>query len=116
MANHLIMRMIRGLAMRNRFCKSHETPENFGETTFAPVDSGASRRKFLKALAVAGASAVLPASGLLGQTTSGGSRVIPGRIDVHHHMFPPFYVKAMEDEMRASGLLPDPGLQQHPWT
>ncbi len=96
--------------MGNRFCKSHETPENIGRPTFAPFDSSASRRKFLKALAAAGASAVLPASGLLGQTTSGGSRVTAGRIDVHHHMFPPFYVKVMGDEMRASGFTP------RPWT
>ena len=96
--------------MRNSFCKNHETREDFGNATYAPFDSGASRRKFLKALAVAGASAVLRPSGLLGQTTSGGSRVTPGRIDVHHHMFPPFYVKAMEDEMRASGFSP------RPWT
>src|SRR5260370_16707848 len=86
----------RGAAMRNSFCKNHETREDFGNATYAPFDSGASRRKFLKALAAAGASAVLPASGLLGQSTTGGSRVAPGRIDVHHHMFPPFYIKPMK--------------------
>jgi predicted TIM-barrel fold metal-dependent hydrolase len=96
--------------MRNPFCKSHETREDFGRATHAPFDSGASRRKFLKSLAVAGASALLPASGLFGQSTAGGSRVTPGRIDVHHHMFPPFYVKAMEDELRASGFV------LRPWT
>jgi 6-methylsalicylate decarboxylase len=96
--------------MRNPSCKSHESPEDFGNATDAPFDSGASRRKFLKALAVAGASAVLPASGLLGQSTAGGSRVTPGRIDVHHHLFPPFYVKAMADELRANGFV------LRPWT
>src|SRR5882762_3811435 len=96
--------------MRNRLCKSDETPKHFKETTIAPLDSGAPRRTFLKTLAVAGASAVLPGSGLLGQGTSGGSRIVPGRIDVHHHMFPPFYVKAMEDAMRADGFTP------RPWT
>src|ERR1700694_1065836 len=96
--------------MRNRFCKNHQTPEDFGKRTVAPLDSDTSRRKFLKALAVAGASAVLPARGLFGQSTSGGSRVTPGRIDVHHHLFPPFYIKAMEEELRASGFVP------RPWT
>jgi hypothetical protein len=90
--------------MRNPFCKSHESCEDFGKATYAPFDSGASRRKFLKALAVAGASAVLPASGLLGQSKTGVSHVVPGRIDVHHHLFPPFYVKAMEAELRANGF------------
>src|SRR5260370_530367 len=96
--------------MRNRFCKSDETLEDYSKTTGALAGSGKSRREFLKTLAVAGASAALPCSELLGQTTSGVSRIVPGRIDVHHHMFPPFYVKAMEDEMRASGFSP------RPWT
>jgi len=96
--------------MRNRFCRSREAVEDFGETTVAPFDPGASRRKFLKALAVAGVGAILPTGSLHGQATAGGSRVVPGRIDVHHHMFPPFYVKAMEDELRASGFVP------RPWT
>jgi predicted TIM-barrel fold metal-dependent hydrolase len=96
--------------MRNRFCNSHENSNVFGDGKVAPLDSDASRRAFLKRLAVAGASAVLPSSELLGQTASGGSRVVPGRIDVHHHMFPPFYVKAMEDEMKADGFTP------RPWT
>src|SRR5882762_9084319 len=96
--------------MRNRFCNSHDNSKDFGNVKVAPIDSAASRRSFLKALAVAGASAALPSSGLLGQTTSGVSRIVPGRIDVHHHMFPPFYMKAMEDEMKADGFTP------RPWT
>ena len=96
--------------MRNRFCKSHETPKELAKATVAPLDVGASRRKFLQALAAAGASTILPASGLLGQSTLGGSRVTPGRIDVHHHLFPPFYIAAMQDELRASGFAP------RPWT
>ena len=96
--------------MRNRFCNSPDNSKDFGNVKVAPIDSGASRRSFLKTLAVAGASVALPSSGLLGQTTSGVSRVVPGRIDVHHHMFPPFYVKAMEDEMKADGFTP------RPWT
>ena len=96
--------------MRNRFCNSPDNSKEFGNVEVAPLDSGASRRSILKTLAVAGASAALPSSELLGQTTSGVSRVVPGRIDVHHHMFPPFYVKAMEDEMKADGFTP------RPWT
>jgi 6-methylsalicylate decarboxylase len=52
----------------------------------------ASRREFLIALAGAGAAAGISGSVLAGQT---GTRATHGRIDVHHHMFPPFYVKEM---------------------
>jgi predicted TIM-barrel fold metal-dependent hydrolase len=96
--------------MRNRLCKSGETSKDIGSAQVAPFDSGTSRRAFLKTLAVAGANAALPTSCLLGQTTSGGSRVLPGRIDVHHHLFPPFYVKAMEQRFRETGFAP------RPWT
>jgi predicted TIM-barrel fold metal-dependent hydrolase len=58
----------------------------------APFTSGSSRREFLRTLAAAGAGALLPGSGLLAQA----NRPALGRIDVHHHMIPPFYVKAME--------------------
>jgi predicted TIM-barrel fold metal-dependent hydrolase len=63
-----------------------------------------SRREILKSLALAGAGAITPAGELLAQITSPVAHAMPGRIDVHHHMFPPFYVKAMEDELRASGF------------
>jgi predicted TIM-barrel fold metal-dependent hydrolase len=96
--------------MGNRISEGHQTAKDFGKTRYAPFDPGTSRRGFLKAIAMAGASAVLPASGLLAQATSGGSRVTAGRIDVHHHMFPPFYVKAMAD---ASG---GGGFTARPWT
>jgi 6-methylsalicylate decarboxylase len=61
-----------------------------------------SRRRFLQLMAVAGASAVLPAGGLLAQERSAAA-VTKGRIDVHHHLLPPFYVKEMEKEVAASG-------------
>lgn len=50
----------------------------------------------------AGASGILPTAGLLEQTSS----AIPsakGRIDVHHHVLPPFYAREMEKEIAASG-------------
>ncbi len=80
-----------------------------GATTF---DAGASRRKFLRALAVAGASALLPGSGmgsslggeLFAQAISPNVRAMPGRVDVHHHFFPPFYVEAMKDQLAANGF------------
>src|SRR6266536_1947201 len=49
--------------------------------------AGASRRHLLKILA-AGASALLPAGALLAQAKKGAGK--RGRIDVHHHMLPPF--------------------------
>jgi len=73
-------------------------------------DAGASRRKFLQVLAAAGAGALLPGGKLIAQAISPSVRAMPGRIDVHHHMFPPFYVKAMEDQLRAGGFNP------RPWT
>ncbi|HEV2521714.1 MAG TPA: amidohydrolase family protein [Candidatus Acidoferrales bacterium] len=59
---------------------------------------GASRREILQWLAMAGTTSVLPASTLLAQTAAPA-----GRIDVHHHVVPPFYVKAMEKEILATG-------------
>ena len=47
------------------------------------------RREFLGGLAVAGAGALLP------QSTAG--QVRPGRINVHHHLTPPAYVKFLTD-------------------
>ena len=46
-----------------------------------------SRRKLLKGFA-AGAAAILPAGAVLAQAQKGASKL--GRIDVHHHMLPPF--------------------------
>ena len=66
------------------------------------ASAGTARREFLKWLTLAGAATVLPASRLLGQI----ARATAYRIDVHHHMFPPFYMKAMEQELRESGFAP----------
>src|SRR5437867_6096573 len=46
-----------------------------------------SRRELLKGL-TAGAAAILPAGALLAQSSKGAAK--RGRIDVHHHMLPPF--------------------------
>lgn len=62
-----------------------------------------SRRDFLKALAAAGAGGMLPVDGQ-------PSRPDAGRIDVHHHMQPPFYVNAMQDELKRSNFT------VRPWT
>jgi hypothetical protein len=62
-----------------------------------------SRREFLKTLAVAGAGAMLPAN-------AQNSARHAGRIDVHHHMQPPFYVNAMQDELKRTNFNP------RPWT
>jgi predicted TIM-barrel fold metal-dependent hydrolase len=96
--------------MGNRISGNFETSADFGDAKGNPFDSVASRRKFLKALAMAGAGAILPGSGLIAQVTSPSVRPLAGRIDIHHHIFPPFYVKAMEDQLRASGFV------LRPWT
>jgi len=66
-----------------------------------------SRRDLLKTLA-AGTAAVLPAAGLLGQAPGAARR--NGRIDVHHHMLPPFYPAEMAAELKATGF------NARPWT
>jgi predicted TIM-barrel fold metal-dependent hydrolase len=96
--------------MGNRSSGNYETFADFRNATGNPFDSGASRRKFLKALAMAGAGAALPGRGILAQAISPSVRPMAGRVDMHHHIFPPFYVKAMEEQMRAGGFTP------RPWT
>ncbi len=61
-----------------------------------------SRREFLQAAAVA---AVGPAAGLLAQ-----NRAARGRIDVHHHLVPPEYLKENAAEMKETNFTP------RPWT
>jgi 6-methylsalicylate decarboxylase len=63
-----------------------------------------SRRDFLKT-ATMGAAALLPAAGMLAQ-----NRAPRGRIDVHHHLYPPAYMAAMEKEMKDTNFNP------RPWT
>ena len=94
--------------MGNRKFENVNAPRDFDRGLGKPFESGASRRKFLKVLGAAGAGALLPGGKLIAQAISPSVRPMPGRVDVHHHMFPPFYVKAMEDEMRAGGFTPRP--------
>ena len=51
-----------------------------------------SRREFLSSLAALGTAAMVPGGALLAQTRA---QAVQGRIDVHHHLYPPFYVKEM---------------------
>ena len=62
----------------------------------------ASRRDLLKALLVAGAGGAMPFRTSLAQAPAGQAK--PGPIDVHHHLLPPAYAKAMEKEMAATGF------------
>ena len=64
--------------------------------------AGASRRDFLKSVAVAGAGALLPASELLAQVASPAAR-LQGRIDVHHHIVPPSLLQALGPQRLAGG-------------
>ena len=63
-----------------------------------------SRRDFFK---TAAAVAMVPAAGMLAQNRAPATR---GRIDVHHHLYPPAYVKEMEQEMKATNFV------ARPWT
>ena len=62
---------------------------------------GTSRREFLKSVALAGASAMLSARGLMAQTPSPTSSAKPSRIDVHHHILPPPYMLRARDRILA---------------
>ncbi len=68
---------------------------SLGSLISASGNTSASRREFLKTVTIAGASVALAGSNLLAQSAS----LTRGRIDVHHHMAPDFYVKAMASEM-----------------
>ena len=96
--------------MGNRVFENSDPSSAIRRKPSGPFDSGASRRRFLQALAAVGAGAILPGGKLIAQAISPSVRAMPGRIDVHHHMFPPFYIKVMEDQLRASGFTP------RPWT
>ena len=73
--------------MRNRLFANFESSADFRAASAKPFDSGASRRKFLKALAIAGAGAILPGKKILAQAISPSVRPMLGRVDVHHHLF-----------------------------
>jgi len=70
-----------------------------------------SRRQVLTSLAALGAAAALP-RGLLAQTPAAGN----GRIDTHHHFFPPEYLEPLAAWNRRDGVAP--GLQppQRDWS
>jgi|HubBroStandDraft_6_1064221.scaffolds.fasta_scaffold07816_3 predicted TIM-barrel fold metal-dependent hydrolase len=96
--------------MAHHLLGRHVAVMNPGQENCEPC-IGASRREFLKSLGVLGAAgAILPAHKLLAQAVAPGARVVPGRIDVHHHMTPPFYVKALEQERNQRGIV------VRPWT
>lgn len=82
----------------------HSVPQTSAEV------SGGSRRGFLKSVVALGAGAMLPATGMLAQSIAPGMHVAPGRIDVHHHLYPPFYVKAREADLKSEGFT------LRPWT
>ena len=63
--------------------------------------AGTSRREFMKAVAVVGASAMVPAEGLIAQTPSPTSNPKSTRIDVHHHILPPPYMLKARDRILA---------------
>src|SRR5438445_1842271 len=53
-----------------------------------------SRRGFLRSVAAVGASAILPAPAVWAQEAKPAEK--PHRVDVHHHVFPPFLQEAWQ--------------------
>jgi 6-methylsalicylate decarboxylase len=94
------------LGRRADSCEEHDHRHDHR----APQGAGKSRRDFIKSVGAIGAAAVLPATGLFAQSLGPGAHAVAGRIDVHHHLFPPFYVKAMEEDLKAQGFA------MRPWT
>jgi 6-methylsalicylate decarboxylase len=90
--------------MPNPASGSFEASADFREATEKPFSSGASRREFLKNLAMAGAGSALCGRNALAQAISPSVLPMRGRIDVHHHFFPPFYIEAMKDQLASSGF------------
>jgi len=62
---------------------------------------GTSRRDFLKAVALVGASTMLTARGLMAQSLSSAGSAKANRIDVHHHILPPPYMLKARDRILA---------------
>src|SRR5579863_258405 len=58
-----------------------------------------SRRDFLKAVALVGASTMLTVHGLMAQSLSSAGSAKANRIDVHHHILPPAYMLRARDRI-----------------
>ena len=69
----------------------------------APAD--VSRRRMLKQVAAASIGAALSAPSLLSRAFPVDSNATSGRIDVHHHMLPPFYMD-LRRSLREPGQMP----------
>ena len=97
--------------MKNRRDGNDKPSRSHIHSHVAPGDSGVSRREFLGTLGALGVAAALPvalptslaAAALFAQSAYSAKPAL-GRIDVHHHLYPPFYVKAMAEEMAKTGF------------
>lgn len=72
---------------------------------FEPSSRGVSRREALRRVAAMGAGAALAAQPIFSGVPRADSTPQPGRIDVHHHMLPPFYMDLRRADPNA-GVMP----------
>jgi predicted TIM-barrel fold metal-dependent hydrolase len=72
--------------------EGNPTPQMLRGPGSGPAQSGVSRRTALKYVAAAGATAACSLRPILAAMPRVDSSSKPGRIDVHHHMLPPFYM------------------------
>jgi len=72
--------------------KSRSGPQIHAEPSGGPAPASISRRTLLKHVAAIGAGAALSNGSLLAAMPRVESNRKRGRIDVHHHMLPPFYM------------------------
>jgi predicted TIM-barrel fold metal-dependent hydrolase len=99
--------------MSHHDCKSDNRATGLSQEGPSCNTRGSSRREFMKSLAVAGVAGATISAGRLMAQPARPAAMAPGRIDVHNHMIPPFYMKIMEQER--GGPLNAQGATQ-PWT
>jgi predicted TIM-barrel fold metal-dependent hydrolase len=73
------------------------------DRSLLPIERGASRRAVLKTLAAAGATAVLPTGSFNLGAEARAAAPKGGRIDVHHHILPSFYMQLRRAETPGDG-------------
>ena len=98
------------MANRESDSGSDQPSRDLANSIYEARRAAVARRDFLAALAAATVGATIPGVKVFAQAASSSVRALPGRIDVHHHVFPPFYIKAMESELAADGF------KVRPWT
>jgi predicted TIM-barrel fold metal-dependent hydrolase len=84
--------------------ESRSAPQAPSEPNNGPASASVSRRTLLKHVAAIGAGAALSTRSVLAAVLRVDSNPKRGRIDVHHHMLPPFYMDLRRKVADAGGM------------